>query len=320
MDQVIWVEILSRHREVLARHRFAGPEVRIGRGYDNDLVLDDPHIAVHHLRVYRAEGGDLLAEDIGSANGLFLERDRRRHERVTLDGDRVIRIGGVQLRLREPGYAVPRERVHHPPRQLWPVAVALAVGILGIELLSLWLSEIGEPKASRYLMPLLSVGGLILGWTAAWAVLSRVFAGRAFFERNLITALAGLFAYSLYDEFAQFAAFGLSWRLPIAYGYVAMWAVLAIVCYRHIETLGVRRRIIAAGVVAVAVLGIATQSLTQSEARADFGQASYLRRLMPPALRLAPLQSEDAFFTGIEQLKSQLDRDRKEAPAPNAAP
>jgi hypothetical protein len=68
------------------------------------------------------------------------------------------------------------------------------------------------------------------------------------------------------------------------------------------------------------VLGIATQSLTQSEARADFGQASYLRRLMPPALRLAPLQSEDAFFTGIEQLKSQLDRDRKEAPAPNAAP
>jgi hypothetical protein len=318
MDQVIWVEILSRHREVVARHRFAAAELHIGRGYDNDLVLDDPHVAVNHIRIYRGEAGDLMAEDIGSANGLFIDRDQRRYERVALDGDRVIRIGGVQLRVRERGYAVPRERVQRPERRLWPVALALAVAILGIQALSLWLAETSEVRASRYVVPLLSIAGLALVWTAVWTVLSRVFAGRAAFERNLITALAGFLAYSLYDEFAQFAAFGLSWRLPIAYEYVAMWAVVALVCYRHIETLGARRRLVAAAVAGVALLGIATQSLTQSEARADFGQPSYLRRLMPPALRLVPLKSEDAFFSEIEKLKSQLDRDREETPAPNA--
>ena len=321
MDQVIWVEILSRHhREVVARHRFAQPEVRIGRGYDNDLVLDDPHVAFHHLRLYRSDAGDLVAEDIGSANGLFIDRDPRRQQRVLLDGDRVIRIGGVQLRVREPGYAVARERLEGTPGRLWPAAVALPVAILAIEALSLWLSETGEPKVSRYVMPLVDVSGLALAWTGVWAVLSRVFAGRAQFERNFIIGLSGLLAYSLYDEFAQFTAFSLAWRVPIAYEYVAMWAVLGIVCNGHIQELGARSRLSAAAIAAVALLAIATQSLTQSEARADFGQPSYLRRLMPPALRLAPLESEAAFFSDVERLKGQIDADRKQPAAADGAP
>lgn len=320
MDAVIWVEILSRHREVVARHRFAASEVRIGRGYDNDLVLDDPAIAVHHLRVYRAETGDLIAEDIGSVNGMFLGGDRRRHERVLLDGDEIIRIGGVQLRVRDAGYGVPRERALQPPALLWPAAAGLAAAILGAAALSQWLGETGETKASRYVMLLLGLAGSVLVWTAVWTVLSRVFAGKAQFERNLIIALSGLLAYTLYAQFAQFAAFALAWRGPAAFEYVAMWGILGIVCYGHLQALGTRRRVGIAAVAAVAVLAIATQSLTQSEARADFGQQSYLHRLLPPALRLAPLQNETAFFAGVEQLRSELDRDRTTAPAAESGP
>ncbi|MGO8915697.1 MAG: hypothetical protein ACLQJR_07305, partial [Stellaceae bacterium] len=173
---------------------------------------------------------------------------------------------------------------------------------------------------SHYVMLLLGVAGYVLVWTAGWTVLSRVFAGRAQFERTLITALCGLLAYTLYTEFAQFAAFALAWRGPAAVEYVAMWAILAIVCYCHLQALGARWRVSAAAVAAVAILAIATQALTQSEARADFGQQSYLHRLLPPALRLAPLQNETAFFAGVEQLRSQLDRDRATAPAPDSGP
>ncbi len=42
---MIWIEILGRHREVVARYRGDGAEVRIGRGYDNDVVIDDPYVA-----------------------------------------------------------------------------------------------------------------------------------------------------------------------------------------------------------------------------------------------------------------------------------
>ena len=35
---------------------------------------------------------------------------------------------------------------------------------------------------------------------------------------------------------------------------------------------------------------------------------------MPPALRLRPLQSEDAFFTAVEELKGKLDKARTDDP------
>jgi len=41
----LWIEIVTRHGHLLQRHRFERDEVRIGRGYDNDLILDDPLIA-----------------------------------------------------------------------------------------------------------------------------------------------------------------------------------------------------------------------------------------------------------------------------------
>lgn len=320
MDPVIWIEILSRHRDVAARHRFAAAEVYIGRGYDNDLVLDDPQIAVNHLRISRAETGELLAEDVGSANGLYLEGDRRRQQRIALDGNTILRIGNVHLRVRDAGHPVPREQPPRPSARLWPVAAALAAAILGMETLSLWLAETGEPKASRYLMPLIGTVGIVLAWTAGWAVLSRIFAGRARFERNLVIALSGLIVFSLYTDFDAFSAFALAWRRPAAYEYVAMWGILGAVCYAHLQALSVRPRLGAAAVAVVALLAIAVQTLTQSEARAVFGQQSYLHRLLPPAVRLAPLQDETAFFAGVEALKSGLDGDRTAEPASESSP
>jgi hypothetical protein len=66
---MIWVEILSRHRDVAARVRVMGDEASIGRGYDNDVIVDDPYVAAHHLRVFRDAAGKLIAQDLGSANG-----------------------------------------------------------------------------------------------------------------------------------------------------------------------------------------------------------------------------------------------------------
>ena len=39
MEPVMWLELLSRHHDVVQRHRCTGPVIRIGRGYDNDLSL-----------------------------------------------------------------------------------------------------------------------------------------------------------------------------------------------------------------------------------------------------------------------------------------
>lgn len=311
MDEVIWVEILSRHRDVVARHRCMGPVVRIGRGYDNDVVIDDPYVGAQHLRIRRDETGVLVAEDLGSANGTFAEHGRARQDRIILDGEHPIRVGQTYLRIRAAGHAVPETRAQTSQIPGWLAPGALAVAVLGLEILSQWLNETGEAKLYSYLVAALILAFLVVGWTTIWAVLSRIFSGQARFERNLLIALAGVLIYSLYREFLQAGAYALSTQAPQTYRYVGTWALLAAVCFLHLRAIGPSRLRLKGGVVA-ALLAIilATQALSQSETRSGNNQQDYVHRLMPPALRLAPLRSEDAFFAGAAELKPNLDRDR----------
>src|SRR5438105_2198090 len=172
---MIWVEILSRHRDVAHRARFVEPGIRIGRGYDNDVIVDDPYVAAQHLRIERQEDGRLAAVDLGSLNGTFLDRERMRRERVVIDGDRPIRIGHTYLRIREAAHAVPTERSGRPETGAWPIALAvmLASATLGIEALWTWFGETGEPKASTYVIQLLVVAGAITGWVLNWTAATR---------------------------------------------------------------------------------------------------------------------------------------------------
>jgi hypothetical protein len=322
MDQVIWVEILNRHRDVAARVRAAGPELRIGRGYDNDVVIDDTYVAARHVRVFRDENGRLIAEDVGSRNGLFLDGDRSRHPRIVLDGERAIRIGHTLLRIRDAGHEVPGEREAPAGASAWPIAaaVALSVVILSLEALSIWSTEFGEPRLSHYLLPTLYIVAAVVVWVAVWSLVARIISGRGHFLRNLMIALAGVLAFSLFNDFAQFSAFALTWRAPVSYDYVAMWCIAGAACFLHLREVGASRLPLkGAAIVGLLALAIAVQTLMQSEAFQDTGRQTVTSRLMPPGLRLVPVRDEGAFFADIEQLKARIDRDRSEAVAEDAA-
>jgi hypothetical protein len=84
MAAVMWIEVLARDGEVPSRDRIERAEARIGRAFDNDVVVNDPHVAPHHLRVFRGEDGELVAEDLGTLNGLYAELGARRVQRLSL--------------------------------------------------------------------------------------------------------------------------------------------------------------------------------------------------------------------------------------------
>jgi len=317
MEEVVWIEVVSRSREVLARHRCAGSDIRIGRGYDNDVVLDDPYVAPRHLRIRRSASGTWVAEDLGSGNGLFLEHGRNKFGCVEIDGNRPIRIGHTYLRLREASHAVAPERAYQPGSRLWPVLAGLGALLVAIEIGTGWLGETSEPKLSPYLVSVLTVALFLAVWTAVWSVLTRIFSGQARFERNFLIALAGMVIYSLYREFTDFAAFAFSWRALASYRYIGIWSLLAAVCFLHLREVSPAWLKLKAGLmVAVLATGIGVQLLNQSEQRPGVDRQAYDVRLLPPEFRLAPLRSEQGFFADIEALRSQLDNDRTEPPSP----
>ncbi|MBO0752516.1 MAG: FHA domain-containing protein [Bradyrhizobiaceae bacterium] len=313
---MIWVEILSRHRDVAARFRMAGDEAHIGRGYGNDVIVDDPYVANRHVRIFRDDTGQLVAEDAGSKNGLFLDRDGVRQVRIVIDPDRPIRIGQTRLRIRDASHAVPVERLARTPPQAWLAALAAGLGAsaLGFEALLIWLRQTGEPRASIYLNWLLLVCAWVLAWVSLWAVLSRVFSGQARFLQNLLIALSGFLLLTLVSELSQVAAFSFSWPGAITYEYALQSAIIAAVCFFHLrETSRSRLALKGAAVAVLLVLAIAVRTVLRSEAVADLGQQTTVHRLMPPAFRLAPVRDEGDFFADVERLKAGLDRDRAQA-------
>jgi hypothetical protein len=312
---MIWVEVLSRQRDVAERFRIAGPEARIGRAYDNDVIVDDPYVAAHHLRIFRDESGQLVAEDDGSANGTFLDRGKDCLTRVNIDGTKPIRIGQTLLRVRESNHAVEPERLARPERGIAPIVgiAVLGLAIVGIDALKIWLTQTTDPRLSSYLS-LLMIIAAVLAWAGLWALLSRILSGHPRFVRNLLIALAGLLLISVYNEVAQIAAFAWTWPAANTYQYVVVWCVLAGICFLHLREVGHARLWLKGAIVAtVLVTAIAAQALQQSEAFSDSGRQNTTRLLMPPAFRAVSVRDENAFSREVTELRVKLDRDRSEA-------
>jgi hypothetical protein len=315
-ESAIWVEILARHHhEVATRYRFASTPITIGRAYDNDVVVDDPHVAAHHLRIARNEDGALVAEDLGSRNGLWVDRERERRAEIVLDGEYELRIGATLLRVRTAAYAVSAEQPMLRALPFWPAAIACIVGVFGLAALDLWLSETGEPKAIRYFTPLLILTIVVCVWTTAWSVVTRVFTGHARFGVHFFIAAAGLFAFSIYDQAAEVGAFAWSWTALATTSYVVAWLLLGGICLAHLLAINRARRPLKIAIACIlAAAGIAMQTLKQSEFRSNYGQPVTLTRLEPPALRMVAPQQDAAFFTDSTALRASLDKSRTEEP------
>ncbi|QED27888.1 FHA domain-containing protein [Microvenator marinus] len=70
--------------------------ITIGRGQDNDIVIDAPQISRHHARLIRAHG-ELWLEDLDSANGTFV--DGKKIKRAKIDPENTVSFGSYAVRL-----------------------------------------------------------------------------------------------------------------------------------------------------------------------------------------------------------------------------
>jgi hypothetical protein len=311
----MWIEVMSRHGEVAARERIDAPEARIGRAFDNDVVVDDPHVAPHHLRIFRGEDGELVAEDLGTLNGLYAEHGTRRIERLTLAREPGIRIGRTTLRVHDGAHAVAPERLLAPPRAHAAWAGALGVVLIALILLLGWLGLTTEATANLILLPVLGFATVIVLWSGMWALFSRVFFGQARFALQLRIALTAVLALFVWEQAADYVAFGFAWRDLTEYAGFGAWVVLGAACYGHLRTIGPRHLRLAMGViVALIAAGAVMQYTGKMEARRLVGERATLGDLRPPEFRLVPLASSEEFFKRTDATRARVDKARAKEP------
>lgn len=84
--------------KVLPNYRmyFTGDVITVGRGRENDVIIDDQFVSHLHARLVRKEGRYYL-EDAGSTNHTYVNGERVTAPRKLEDGD-VITMGDTHLR------------------------------------------------------------------------------------------------------------------------------------------------------------------------------------------------------------------------------
>lgn len=74
-------------------------EILVGRGEDNDLVVEDAFASHHHARIW-VRGGICQVEDLGSTNGTLLNGTKIVRASPVNPGD-LIKVGGAAFELVE---------------------------------------------------------------------------------------------------------------------------------------------------------------------------------------------------------------------------
>jgi len=310
-----YVELLARNGDVLQRHCVDALPIRIGRGYANDVILDDDYAAPSHAVVEPDADGRLVLRDLGSRNGIVVRG--RRVQDVMLAGDTVARIGHTALRVRAADWPVAPELVDRTFHR-WEGVLPGALGLLlagAVALLARWLADDSLFEVARYAEALAAGLAVALLWGGAWACANRLFARHARLGRHLFVFGCGVAALAAYVLLGSTLAYAFSAEAFTHYASHVAVVLVAGAVYFHLCTIRpqnrVRYRWICAGLAVLCSSLILAGNVQRTGRLSD---ELYMAVLMPPTVRVSPDHGLDEFMRGVEGMKGPLDRSRGRKP------
>lgn len=313
MNRPIFVEQLTPDGEVLHRSKVAHLPITIGRAYDNDIILDDPHTAAHHAQIELNQLDELIIADLGSYNGITYANTRENF--FVIGGDDVYRLGHTRLRIRTADYTVAAEvtdLTNHRWEGVLPALTGLAL-LLITGLLSTWLADLNQGTLDKYLLELVSVFGFVIGWSGIWALFGKLFTGHARFGRHLFIASAGLAFLELWEHLSGLIAYAFSWESLQTFSVHPIIFICAVVLYFHFLTAGNKRpHRLKIYLAAIAILGSVITMTKEYQASNHLSDELYMSRIYPPALRISRDHSLEEFMADMESLKTNVDKERKD--------
>lgn len=292
----------------------AGP-FRIGRAFDNDLILDDPYVCPHHAELRLTDDGWLLT-DVGSVNGLRLGNSARL-QRIELRGRTGFRLGHTELLFRTADEALPASRTdpsdHRVAQALRSVPMA-ATGLLLLALLIGVQQFLGQSENQRWLPSLAeALGALVMVaiWALAWAVVNRLFAHRLQYPGHLTIAALSLLAVMLLDVVGEYLLFAFAGdRWTGLFGKLLLYGGLALALWGHVGLIAgqpTRRQLGAA--TAVSAMLFVLFSLPDAIDDDFKSNPEFQALLKPPAFQLVDGLPVDHFYTRAAELAEAIEAD-----------
>lgn len=314
MKAPYFVEVLSRHKEVRHRYRVEQLPINIGRDYDNDIILDDQHIASRHAVVEEDQDGCLRMRDLDSCNGILYKGKRKKE--LPIDAETIFRLGHTYLRIRSADYHVDQEvpvSVFYKWEGWTPALTGLALVLL-YSVFAQWIDDFKQFEVSDYIAVSVIMMSFVFICSGIWAFTSRLFGEYARLGRHVFIFGCALIIGTLCSYLCDVIAYSLSLEKFTRYGSHVWIAIFVVMVFFHLQQIrpNLTKRFALSSVVLFVFLSGGMLLFNYNERR-SLSDELFMYVRFPPSLRLAKDKSVSVLMSDVTQLKSSVDNERNKA-------
>lgn len=179
------IEKVSNSGVVLEHFQFASGAIKIGRAYDNDLILHDVHVDASHLKLsYDEEREGFWFEDLGTVNGTQVIRSKEnKHRKVPANficsGDTLC-LGKTWLKVRSRVQDVPGavkisrwDKLLSLSGRVWFVSLQCLL-LVGMETLNQFYNDPRKDKLGSKFLESIDLLFIVIAYAVIWAFVARV--------------------------------------------------------------------------------------------------------------------------------------------------
>ena len=315
------IEIVHPLRFLREYRTFDAVQVRIGRGYGNDVILADPHVSPDHLIVRNEEGG-WIAEDISGENGMFVHKLSKVLERARLDSGDEIMIGRTRLRFLSPDHAVAPTKllvqVHaffrgiEKPVNAWSILLVCTM----IFTAHVYMTSIEDVSILKLASGSLGFLFTAFAWAGAWAFIGRMIKHKTQFAAQLSLVLLFLVAGLMSVNLSEYAGYSFNSVIVeiivIAILLIGLGTAFLVGNMTLATNVSLRKRIAVCSSVFFGIIAILT--LLYYSFKDEFNpNPMYFSTLKPPFAKILPDKSIDQFLAQTTDIFDVPDKQKKPA-------
>jgi len=306
----IIIEEISKGHKLIGRHKFSQRSVTLGRGYQSDIIIADPHVCADHL-TFNFDGEHWYVTDTDSINGSFLENSKHVVKQQIVNSGDVISLGKSQIRVFFPNHPVEATATFSPFENLiniarHPATIAFSIALFAfVTGYIFYLNNGKEVTFTQLLIPAISMTLMFALWPAAISVVSHLTKHDARITSQLGICFIFFNLMWVSDVIERFVQFNVSSQWPL------MW-LIAIVpvgltfclfwfnCSIGFHTSKRRRVAVSVG---LTVLLFGGSELIQLSKKPEFNpRPQYNAILMTPNFNITASSSVDEFVEDSAEL------------------
>ncbi len=174
------IEVINRGSRQHERQPVHGESISIGRAFDNDILLKDPHICAHHARIETGDSGELIIRDLDSVNGITdLKHQKIKGSTSFQSGDGFI-LGKTHIRIYKNDHAVaPAVRLTSFEKALNvlgkpALSAGLAFCVFAISLFTIYMNTAHDIKWPERTLVVIFIELLVIMWAFIWSIIARI--------------------------------------------------------------------------------------------------------------------------------------------------